>query len=229
MVERHAFWPPVCINAMTRRAGGCGDNALQGPLPGSSPQVSTGLLWLTTIDIDIAVVGAGPQGSPRRSRLPMAALRRADRAAAGREPPARARHAHRGAACKLGRYVEGARRVGRAPAARRAAQGDPHHRCLGQTASARRTSSSRRASSGLRRSATTSPTPRWSKCCTAQAAATLPLLQPSNVDRIELDAGPRASAAASEGWQISARLVVGADGRHSICREAAQIGATDAA
>jgi 2-octaprenyl-6-methoxyphenol hydroxylase len=56
----------------------------------------------------------------------------------------------------------------------------------------------------------------------SQAAATLPLLQPSNVDRIAL-AADRAHLSGTQGWQISARLVVGADGRNSICREAANI------
>ena len=55
-----------------------------------------------------------------------------------------------------------------------------------------------------------------------QAATTLPLLQPSNVDRIAL-AADRARLSSEQGWEISARLVVGADGRNSICREAAQI------
>jgi 2-octaprenyl-6-methoxyphenol hydroxylase len=58
-----------------------------------------------------------------------------------------------------------------------------------------------------------------------QAAATLPHLQPSNVNRIAL--GPdRALLSGKEGWQISARLVVGADGRNSICREGAGIPAS---
>ena len=56
----------------------------------------------------------------------------------------------------------------------------------------------------------------------ARAAATLPLLQPSNVDRIALADGARCLSG-EHGWQISARLVVGADGRNSICREAAHI------
>ena len=56
----------------------------------------------------------------------------------------------------------------------------------------------------------------------SQAAATLPLLHPSNVGRIALDAD-RAHLSGTQGWQISARLVVGADGRNSICREAAHI------
>ena len=56
----------------------------------------------------------------------------------------------------------------------------------------------------------------------SRAAATLPLLQPSNVDRIAL-AAEHARLSGKQGWQISARLVVGADGRNSICREAAHI------
>jgi 2-octaprenyl-6-methoxyphenol hydroxylase len=58
-----------------------------------------------------------------------------------------------------------------------------------------------------------------------RAAAILPLLQSSNVDRIALDPD-RAHLSGKQGWQISARLVVGADGRNSICREAAQIPAS---
>ena len=58
----------------------------------------------------------------------------------------------------------------------------------------------------------------------SQAVATLPL-NPSNVGRIALDAD-RAHLSGTQGWQISARLVVGADGRNSICREAAHIPAS---
>jgi 2-octaprenyl-6-methoxyphenol hydroxylase len=53
-------------------------------------------------------------------------------------------------------------------------------------------------------------------------AAALPRLVPSNVDRIALQPD-RAVLSGKEGWQISTRLVVGADGRNSICREAAHI------
>jgi 2-octaprenyl-6-methoxyphenol hydroxylase len=61
----------------------------------------------------------------------------------------------------------------------------------------------------------------------SQAAATLPLLQPSNVDRIALVPDQaRLIPFSKQGWQISARLVVGADGRNSICREAANIPAS---
>jgi 2-octaprenyl-6-methoxyphenol hydroxylase len=58
-----------------------------------------------------------------------------------------------------------------------------------------------------------------------KASTALPLLQPSNVERIAL-ATDRAVLSGTQGWQISARLVVGADGRNSICREAAQIPAS---
>ena len=53
-------------------------------------------------------------------------------------------------------------------------------------------------------------------------AAALPRIVPSNVDRIALQPD-RAVLCGKEGWQISTRLVVGADGRNSICREAAHI------
>ena len=59
----------------------------------------------------------------------------------------------------------------------------------------------------------------------SQAAAALPLLQPSNVDLIAL-APDEARLSGKQGWQISARLVVGADGRNSICREAGHIPAS---
>ena len=59
----------------------------------------------------------------------------------------------------------------------------------------------------------------------SQAAAALPLLQPSNVDLIAI-APDHARLSGKQGWQISARLVVGADGRNSICREAANIPAS---
>ena len=55
-----------------------------------------------------------------------------------------------------------------------------------------------------------------------QAAATLPLLQPSNVDRIAL-VPDCARLSSKQGWEISARLLVGADGRNSVCRDAAHI------
>jgi 2-octaprenyl-6-methoxyphenol hydroxylase len=58
-----------------------------------------------------------------------------------------------------------------------------------------------------------------------QAAAALPLLQPSNIERIEF-AHDRAVLSGMHGWQTSALLVVGADGRGSICRERAHISAS---
>jgi 2-octaprenyl-6-methoxyphenol hydroxylase len=56
----------------------------------------------------------------------------------------------------------------------------------------------------------------------ARASGTLAALYPANVERIEL-APSSALLSGAPAWQISARLVVGADGRHSICRKAAGI------
>lgn len=56
----------------------------------------------------------------------------------------------------------------------------------------------------------------------AQAASALNALQPSNVERIELTPN-HAVLSLKQGNQIMARLVVGADGRHSICRNEAGI------
>jgi len=56
----------------------------------------------------------------------------------------------------------------------------------------------------------------------SKAASVLPALQPANVGRIEL-LQTRAVLSGDRGWRIAARLVVGADGRNSICRKAAGI------
>ena len=56
----------------------------------------------------------------------------------------------------------------------------------------------------------------------AKAASTVPALQPANVARIEL-LQTRAVLSGDGGWRIAARLVVGADGRNSICRKSAGI------
>ncbi|MGC2410575.1 MAG: FAD-dependent monooxygenase [Methyloceanibacter sp.] len=60
----------------------------------------------------------------------------------------------------------------------------------------------------------------------AQAASALDALQPSNVERIELTPS-HAVLGLSHAGQITARLVVGADGRQSICREHAGIGVSE--
>ena len=60
----------------------------------------------------------------------------------------------------------------------------------------------------------------------AQAASALGLLQPSSVERIELSPN-HAVLSLKQGMQITARLVVGADGRQSICREQAGIGVSE--
>jgi 2-octaprenyl-6-methoxyphenol hydroxylase len=60
----------------------------------------------------------------------------------------------------------------------------------------------------------------------ARAVATLPQLQPSNVERIELSP-TKAMLSGEDGWRIATRLVVGADGRNSICRKAAGIPASE--
>jgi len=60
----------------------------------------------------------------------------------------------------------------------------------------------------------------------AKAASTLRELQPSNVEHIELSPD-RALLSGKDGWQVATRLVVGADGRNSICRKAAGIGASE--
>jgi 2-octaprenyl-6-methoxyphenol hydroxylase len=60
----------------------------------------------------------------------------------------------------------------------------------------------------------------------AKAAATLPQLQPSNVERIEISP-TKAMLSGKDGWRIAARLVVGADGGNSICRKAAGIPASE--
>ena len=56
----------------------------------------------------------------------------------------------------------------------------------------------------------------------ARAAAILPALHANPVDHIELGA-TRAALRCTDGTVVEARLVVGADGRKSICREAASI------
>jgi 2-octaprenyl-6-methoxyphenol hydroxylase len=56
----------------------------------------------------------------------------------------------------------------------------------------------------------------------AKAASTLVKLQSSNVKHIELS--PKSALlSGKDGWQVAARLVVGADGRNSICRKTARI------
>ena len=60
----------------------------------------------------------------------------------------------------------------------------------------------------------------------ALAASALGALEPSIVDRIELTPGS-AIVHLKEDRQITARLVVGADGRHSICRKQAGIGVSE--
>lgn len=60
----------------------------------------------------------------------------------------------------------------------------------------------------------------------ARAASMLFKLQPSNVEHIELSPD-RALLSGKDGWQVATRLVVGADGRNSICRKAAGIGASE--
>lgn len=56
-----------------------------------------------------------------------------------------------------------------------------------------------------------------------RAAEILPTVTPSTVSKIEIGADD-ASLQLSDGNSISARLIAGADGRRSICREAAKIG-----
>jgi len=57
----------------------------------------------------------------------------------------------------------------------------------------------------------------------SRAADLLPLVKPQTVSSIEIDADG-ALLHLSDGTQISPRLIAGADGRRSICREAAGIG-----
>ncbi len=60
----------------------------------------------------------------------------------------------------------------------------------------------------------------------ARAEAVVPLLLPATVERVEI--GPdRAMLHLSDGRLLSARLVAGADGRHSVCRKAAGIGVSE--
>ena len=60
----------------------------------------------------------------------------------------------------------------------------------------------------------------------ARATEILPALQPTTVDHIELSAS-RAALRCTDGAVVEARLVVGADGRRSICREAAAIAVSE--
>ena len=60
----------------------------------------------------------------------------------------------------------------------------------------------------------------------AKAASMLLKLQTSNVEHIELSP-KNALLSGKDGWQVAARLVVGADGRHSICRKTARIPASE--
>ncbi len=56
-----------------------------------------------------------------------------------------------------------------------------------------------------------------------RAAEALPMVTPSTVSKIDIGAD-NAALHLSEGNSISVRLIAGADGRRSICREAAKIG-----
>jgi 2-octaprenyl-6-methoxyphenol hydroxylase len=60
----------------------------------------------------------------------------------------------------------------------------------------------------------------------AKALTVLAAVEPSTVEHIELTPG-EASLSCKQGRRIVARLVVGADGRHSICRETAGIAVTE--
>ncbi len=60
----------------------------------------------------------------------------------------------------------------------------------------------------------------------ARATEILPALQPTTVDHIELSAS-RVALRCTDGAVVEARLVVGADGRRSICREAAAIAVSE--
>jgi 2-octaprenyl-6-methoxyphenol hydroxylase len=61
----------------------------------------------------------------------------------------------------------------------------------------------------------------------AKAADSVAALHPANVERVEL--APNHARLSTQGAQISARLVAGADGRNSICRKAAGIAASEQA
>jgi 2-octaprenyl-6-methoxyphenol hydroxylase len=61
----------------------------------------------------------------------------------------------------------------------------------------------------------------------AKAAGSVAALYPANVERVEL--APSHVRLSTQGAQISARLVAGADGRNSICRRAAGIAASEQA
>jgi 2-octaprenyl-6-methoxyphenol hydroxylase len=61
----------------------------------------------------------------------------------------------------------------------------------------------------------------------AKAAGSVAALYPATVDRVEL--APSHVRLSTQGAQISARLVAGADGRNSICRRAAGIAASEQA
>ncbi len=155
----------------------------------------------------------------RRARArPCRGRGRFDWTAAGKTERTFQRNADCGAADELGRSAEVARGVREACRGRRAAQSDPHHRRLAQPASARRTSSSRRASSALPPSATTSPTPLWSRRSMPERKK-LATIIPASVARVALD-GAKARARLRRRHRGRRALVVGADGRRSICREA---------
>ena len=62
----------------------------------------------------------------------------------------------------------------------------------------------------------------------AKAAGSVAALYPSNVERVELTPS-HARLSGTQGAQICARLVAGADGRNSICRKAAGIAASEQA
>jgi 2-octaprenyl-6-methoxyphenol hydroxylase len=60
----------------------------------------------------------------------------------------------------------------------------------------------------------------------AKAASVLATLQPTNVERIDLSP-TNVMLSGKDEWHIAARLVVGADGRNSICRKSAGISASE--
>src|SRR5580704_18004166 len=60
----------------------------------------------------------------------------------------------------------------------------------------------------------------------AKAASVVATLQPTNVERTDLSP-TNVTLSGKDGWRIAARLVVGADGRNSICRKAAGISTSE--
>lgn len=60
-----------------------------------------------------------------------------------------------------------------------------------------------------------------------QATSAMVALQPANVDQIELAPSHAVLGGKQGGWQVSTSLVVGADGRHSICRSRAGIAVSE--